>query len=344
MRAPDGQFRGNVYALHDEPLALTDTCALDPDYMAFIEESAQRHHHPRVRRLAQALEGSLREAIAAGEEVTAASTAAQAERRAEALATLASGQGGWFAFRPQALERLVRGWLARMRQAPVGSEAQAGADAVHPPGDRVQNLNAVELDLATPRASEPRVQNLNAVQSRAAQGVQNLNAAGLCSSSDLNKTTTTTAADARSAPSRPDGSRIDARSLLQSQGSTTPGDPLIYPRALSANERRLAAAHLEGLSAELRQGVLDELAERLDARTARAPPIRNPIGWVQWACRELGAGHMILTSLGVRHRERREQGRAVPRLRSPRASPAAREAALAAMRASLGRPISAVPG
>lgn len=198
VRAPDGQFRGNVYALHDEPLGLTDTCALDPDYMAFVEESAQHHHHPRVRRIAQALLASLREAIAAGADVAAASTAAQAERRAEALATLASGQGGWFAFCPGALERLVRGWLARVRQGgePVPAAPSAAcredlapreAGAVPRPADRVQNLNAVASSLETPGAIEPHVQNLNPVPSRAAPGVQNLNAVAFCSSSDLNK-------------------------------------------------------------------------------------------------------------------------------------------------------------
>ncbi|MET0003356.1 MAG: STY4528 family pathogenicity island replication protein [Candidatus Thiodiazotropha sp.] len=35
LRKASGRFRGNVYALHDEPLPLADVIHLDGDYMAF---------------------------------------------------------------------------------------------------------------------------------------------------------------------------------------------------------------------------------------------------------------------------------------------------------------------
>ena len=37
VRDGGGRFRGNVYALHDEPLPLADAMHLDPDYLAFVE-------------------------------------------------------------------------------------------------------------------------------------------------------------------------------------------------------------------------------------------------------------------------------------------------------------------
>ena len=54
LRARTGQFQGNVYVLHDEPLPLADALYLDEDYMAFIQQSRQ-HGHARVRKVAQAV-------------------------------------------------------------------------------------------------------------------------------------------------------------------------------------------------------------------------------------------------------------------------------------------------
>lgn len=60
-----GRNRGNIYALHDEPLALASTLYLDPGYMEFLQ-NAQRHHHDHVGKIARALLQSLRECIDEG--------------------------------------------------------------------------------------------------------------------------------------------------------------------------------------------------------------------------------------------------------------------------------------
>ncbi|MGH8650690.1 MAG: STY4528 family pathogenicity island replication protein, partial [Gammaproteobacteria bacterium] len=87
-----GRNRGNIYALHDEPLALAATLYLDPSYMGFLE-NAKRHYHEHVGRVAHALLQSLQESIDEGEDVLSAPAASQAEQRLEALATIA-GEGG----------------------------------------------------------------------------------------------------------------------------------------------------------------------------------------------------------------------------------------------------------
>ena len=48
VRRSNGQYRGNVYALHDEPISLVDAVRLDTDYLVFVQESIG-HRDERVR-------------------------------------------------------------------------------------------------------------------------------------------------------------------------------------------------------------------------------------------------------------------------------------------------------
>ncbi|HFD86428.1 MAG TPA: helix-turn-helix domain-containing protein, partial [Gammaproteobacteria bacterium] len=70
VRKTSGRFRGNVYALHDEPLPLADALHLDSDYMSFLAHSLG-HGHARVRRVAQAVLDSIDEDIQIGQDVCA---------------------------------------------------------------------------------------------------------------------------------------------------------------------------------------------------------------------------------------------------------------------------------
>lgn len=67
VRAASGQFQGNVYALHDDPLPLADALYLDEGYMAFVRQSEQ-HSHARVRRVATAVLTTLAAAVAQGDD------------------------------------------------------------------------------------------------------------------------------------------------------------------------------------------------------------------------------------------------------------------------------------
>jgi hypothetical protein len=70
VRKANGRFRGNVYAVHDEPLPLADALHLDPNYMAFLG-NALGHGHARVRAVAQGVLDSLDEDIQAGQDICA---------------------------------------------------------------------------------------------------------------------------------------------------------------------------------------------------------------------------------------------------------------------------------
>ena len=145
VRDRSGRNRGNIYALHDEPLALASTLYLDPDYMPFLEIKA-RDRHDRVVRVAKAMRASLQERIDEGEDVLASSPLSQTEQRLEAIATVA-GKGGGHYF-----------WL---RQGALATLQTAKKD----PPDRAQEKgkNRVQkLDSGTPaEMGAASVQNLD---------------------------------------------------------------------------------------------------------------------------------------------------------------------------------------
>lgn len=166
VRDRSGRYRGNIYALHDEPLGLESSFYLDPGYMAFLQD-ATRHHHARVRQVAVAMLQSLGECINDGEDVLATPPLSQADQRLEALSAIrGKGSGNFFGFRHGALSAL-RSWRWTVER---GSQVH---DAEPRVTHRVQNSNAVEAKI------------LHADQ------VQNSNSA-LCSSRYIKKTTTTT--------------------------------------------------------------------------------------------------------------------------------------------------------
>jgi len=152
IRKANGRFRGNVYALHDEPIPLVDALHLDADYMHFLNQSLD-HGHARVRLVTQAVMDSIDEDIAAGQDVCARTH--PLEHRIQS--TVAANQD-----HPRRFFALTQNAIKRLRSEEIKSDRLA---AHH---DQISNL-----------ASEPR-QILHA---------QNSNLDG--SSSIYKKTTTT---------------------------------------------------------------------------------------------------------------------------------------------------------
>lgn len=136
VRDPGGRFRGNVYALHDEPLPLADALHLDPDYMAFLRESLQ-HHHARVHAVAQGVIDSIDQDIEAGQDVCA--PVSPMERRLDAVKAL-NRQGAlrYFSFNAKA--------MARLRNAPGAGDDQ----------DQDQNSKPVEERTRPPILDPPK--------------------------------------------------------------------------------------------------------------------------------------------------------------------------------------------
>ncbi|MCG7890141.1 MAG: STY4528 family pathogenicity island replication protein [Candidatus Thiodiazotropha endolucinida] len=152
MRKASGRFRGNVYALHDEPLPLADVIHLDRDYMAFLDK-AVGHGHARVRTVAQGVLASIDEDVLAGQNVCAQEH--PIERRIQSMVGPDSGE-------PRRFFSFTRNVIQQIRHDAAGTR--------NAPNHHDQNLNTVES----------QVRDSNA---------QNSNSG--CSSSNNKKTTTT---------------------------------------------------------------------------------------------------------------------------------------------------------
>ncbi|MGH8651472.1 MAG: hypothetical protein ACREYE_04485 [Gammaproteobacteria bacterium] len=83
--------------------------------------------------------------------------------------------------------------------------------------------------------------------------------------------------------------------------------PLIFPEPLTQNEQRLAEMYLHGVTPDLHQALLDELADKLSRQAKTSRPVRNAIGLLSWMCHEAKAGRPPLTSAHLQARERRDR-------------------------------------
>ncbi|MEJ2651948.1 MAG: STY4528 family pathogenicity island replication protein, partial [Gammaproteobacteria bacterium] len=126
LRKASGRFRGNVYALHDEPLPLADVIHLDGDYMDFLNKAVS-HGHARVRTVAKGVLASIDEDVRGGRDVCALEH--PIERRLQsAVGTGNKGPRRFFSFTRDAIQQI--------RQDSMGnSQARDHRD---------QNSNSVE--------------------------------------------------------------------------------------------------------------------------------------------------------------------------------------------------------
>lgn len=271
VRDQSGRNRGNIYALHEEPLALPSTLYLDPDYMEFLH--AKTGGRPdRVRRVTTAVLASLQQRIDSGEDVLAVSPLSPAEQRLEAVATIAGHGGGCYFW-------LRQGTLAALETTKKDSCNRA-LEAV---ANRVQKLDSGRVHIS----NSASVQNLDSYT---------------CSSSSLEEKDKTTTATTTTLGGRKD--RAGAH-----DEPSFPVRPLFYPESLSPNEQRLAAMYLIDLDAEMQQALLDELADKIKRQAKTDHPVRNPIGLLAWMCAKTRAGQPPLTSAHLQHRDRRERER-----------------------------------
>lgn len=157
LRKASGRFRGNVYALHDEPLPLADVIHLDGDYMAFLNKAVS-HGHARVRTVAKGVLASIDEDVGGGRDVCALEH--PIERRLQsAVSTGNEGLRRFFSFTRDAIQQI--------RQDSMGNrQARDHHD---------QNSNSVGI----------RVQKSNGHKSNSG-----------CSSNNKKTTTTTSGEDA----------------------------------------------------------------------------------------------------------------------------------------------------
>lgn len=269
-----GRFRGSVYALHDEPLPLSDALHLDPEYLAFTHRSAS-HSHARVAMVAtgvlRSLELDVAEKKSSESESDPMTQRIEAQRLIQHREDQASPGSSNSATRCAAFSR---SFATRFELLPEPTSARSR------PPDQAQILGSV-----LPRVLE----NL-----RAGHQPQNLSPPpdphGGSSSKKI-KTTTTT----------PDGvaETATAESGVRRQVVEPVDDPELalqpyrWPDWLSANARHLALMELRRAPLALRQTVLDLLDQRQhDAAAGIADRLRHPIQYLRSLCQLAAAGRI----------------------------------------------------
>ncbi len=281
VRNRKGQYRGNIYALHDEPITLADVLYLDPGYIAFLQDM-RSHGNPRVSRMAEAVWATIKDEIDQGKDALESTTLSRIDARHAAQ---------------QAIETHI----------PVDSFFSVGeihkARLKDEQDHQVQNLNLVNPDAH----SQVQILNLAGENKNNKENqqddiqVQNLNLgssnfelgrSSSCSSYIYKKTTTTTT-DGYIKPPR-------ARTNLAAD--------LVFPPALSPQEQQLALLPLERIAPDSRQDVLDQLAWRIADGKAGGNLVRNHLAYLAQLCNEVVAGTFVFSG-GLRIREARERQR-----------------------------------
>lgn len=125
VRQKSGQFKGNVYILHDEPLPFLDALHLDAEYMRFVKQSTE-HHHARVRNVSQAVLDSLDQDIRSGQDLSRSESAL--ERRVQAADSLKKSTKNsdksdrYFTFNASAINQLKNS--SKLKRKPVNDQDQ----------------------------------------------------------------------------------------------------------------------------------------------------------------------------------------------------------------------------
>jgi len=118
VRERSGRFKGNVFALCDEPLTLADVLHLDTGYMQFLQ-SARNNSHARVRQITSGVLSTLDADIRDGVDICASGHPAIC--RMEAAETIANdGAGRFYALNAQAVKALS--------STPLGGRSPGGQD------------------------------------------------------------------------------------------------------------------------------------------------------------------------------------------------------------------------
>ena len=271
VRDEKGRYRGNIYALHDEPVCLAEAMDLDEGYVGFVREMCN-HYHSRVRMVAEAVLATIQAGLMDGTEpVEAQDITTRFELR------LSAHQANAGAFATGAFGDALRAHHGP--REPNRNKAAGKAETAHTqvhqinPDTRVNELNS---------GNEHRVKQLNpddsGEKSTTSTQVKQLNRSrartGSSGSSSSNNTTTTGGS----------GGSGTAEELQA---------PLEYPRQLTKDQRELARLCLGELEPGMAQQVLDELAGCLEDR--ERAPIRNPIRYLSKLARAARSGTFVPT-------------------------------------------------
>jgi len=294
-----GTFRGNIYALHDEPAPLALTQQLDTEYMAFLD-CCLRHKDRRIRQVAANISENINHELLQGRDLLRHDPAYQHERR---LASI------------QAILARERDEIPRL-QSQSGKQGKQPTFFSSPIEPLLESKNAGEEDWIDPNRplEKDRVQNPDPVNHR----VQNLHSVIIDSKTSKLPGSKSALGDLERSSSSSSSSSI----FLEKTSTTPPGgknhqgdekqeptasQPLIAPRELTNNEYALALRRIQKMPHDEQQNLLDELGEQIRQRKDTSNPVRNPIGYLNWLCQQIEQGKQPLSSAHLNRQERRRR-------------------------------------
>ncbi|MFZ5593681.1 MAG: STY4528 family pathogenicity island replication protein [Pseudomonadota bacterium] len=294
VRNRKGQYRGNIYALHDEPITLADALHLDPGYIVFLQ-NMRSHGNPRVSRMAEAVWATIKDEIDQGKDALSATTLSRIDARHAAQ---------------QAIET---------HNTPPGT-ATADIPATIPV-DSFFSVNGIHRARLKDERDH-QVQNLNLVSPDASSQVQNLNLAGENKNNKENQQDDIQVQNLNLGSSNFELGRSSCSSYIYKKTTTTTtdsyvkppreranlGTDLVFPSALPPQEQQLALIPLERIAPDTRQDVLDQLAWRIADGKASGNLVRNHLAYLAQLCNEVVAGTFVFSG-GQRIREARERQR-----------------------------------
>ena len=301
-----GQYIGNVYALHTEPLNIAETLYLDESYLDLVNKSASGKNK-RLAEAASSMMEYIDDGLAEGDNIIGTPTTQLGQQAKNHIAAktcfdIFSGNKN-----PNTADTKINTTLTN--EIPVSKSATATLNEIQK-SSHVQNLDMVENNLKShdqnlnmvesrkldtgkalsdhhdqksdseKKASDSNTfyhdQNLNMVESRKLDTVENHY---ICSSS-INKNTTTLCSQQEN--DKPKRKRDPKHEVLEN---------LRYPSMLKPAEITFAKKIICYVEPEQQQYMLDYLRDRLRAaQQGQDKPVSNPLGYLTKICKALNDG------------------------------------------------------
>lgn len=278
VRDERGRFRGNVYALHDEPSLLADSLLLDPSYLPFLQKSSA-HSHRRVQWVARQIQDSLDEDVAGF-------------RHAEAVPPLAE----------QRMQTIDASNAHTVRPdcnltAPNDVRVNKNSGFLKDLSDRVQILN---LDHRNVRRQDGKDERSGFLKTKplAPNGAPKVDA-----NTDSFVLTVPFVTMSGNVILKSYGLTIKNVSMSADRAADV---SLHFPARFNASHRALACKYLESVAPDQRQALLDELAGRLAAERYGARPVWDAVQYLAELCKRAQLG-TFQANLGHEVRAARER-------------------------------------
>jgi hypothetical protein len=159
LREASGRYRGNVYALHDEPQPLADALHLDPDYMTFLRQSLT-HHHARVCLVAKGVLDTIDEDIHAGIDICAQSHPFE-QRIAAIEAINHDTPRRYFAFSAKVMTRLRNGAIEKnANHQDQNSKPETSHDQIlNPQNSKAGSCSSSYINTTTTKTTATKISN-----------------------------------------------------------------------------------------------------------------------------------------------------------------------------------------